>query len=108
MHHGYNLKCYKLVVAWLLSIVWEVIGAKISEKLFATLPLSGGWMSGSDTNFDSFGYIHLFIRIHTFTHSDTDIYSFGYIRLLILIHTFNSFGYRHLTHSDIDISLIWV
>ena len=45
-------------------------------------------MSGSDTDFDSFGYIHLLIRTHTFTHSDTDIYSFGY---------------RHLIHSDIDV-----
>ena len=58
-------------------------------------------MSGSDTDFDSFGYIHLLIRTHTFTHSDT--YSFGYRHLIHSDIDIYSFGYRHLTHSDVHL-----
>ena len=60
-------------------------------------------MSGSDTDFDSFEYIQLLIRTHTFTHSDTDIYSFGYRHLIHSDIDIYSFGYRHLTHSDVHL-----
>ena len=39
MHHGYNLKCYKLVVAWLLSCHMEIWAQLPQEAL--SLQLSG-------------------------------------------------------------------